>query len=169
MMEKLIYKHTSIAVALLIFVGVLISFVALRNTGALVLQYFDLKSTLAALPDIAPQAAPKKKDAIFKEIDLNAVLFKSITESARTHNIQVKNINTPTVSNNSDIIVLTEEVRLEGGFINTVKCLEEAFRELEQVKLSSVRFERDLTPRSNALFTTVYFQTIRRNESKANN
>lgn len=167
MIEKLIYKHTSFAVAGLIAVGAIVGFIALSNTAGLLFRYFDLKSTLESLPDVPQVATRDHTNPVFEEVDLNAVLFKAVTEAARTHSIQVKNINTPMVSSNPDFQVLTEEVTLEGGFVNTVRCLEEATRELKQVKLSSLKFERDQTPRSNALYTTAYFQTIRKNEDEA--
>jgi hypothetical protein len=87
-----------------------------------------------------------------------------ITEAARKHDVKIKNINAPFYYNTPNLSVLTKEVVLEGGFTNSIKCLDEAARLLKYAKLSSLEFQRDVSPKTSALHTRVYFQTIKRND-----
>jgi predicted small secreted protein len=168
-MESIIYKKTSFFLACMILVALCLTILASQNTFQLIGRYQDLQSSLEAVENIPIGKPLTGTQKIFQEIDLNAELFEVMSESARTHQVKIKSINSPFASTTSDFSVLTKEVVLEGGFISSLKCLDDATHRLKYVKLSSVKFERDLVAKSNTLYTRVYFQTIKKNDNNAQN
>jgi hypothetical protein len=168
-MENLMYKKTTLFIAGMILLGLSLTIVASKSTFQLAARYKDVKSKLEALENIPAGKSSRRAQKVFQEVDLNSELFKVMSESARTYQVKIKSINAPFSSSNSDFSILTKEVVLEGGFIASLKCVDNAARHLKFIKLSSIKFERDISAKAGTLYTRVFFQTIKKNERDANN
>jgi hypothetical protein len=159
--ENLIYKKTWLFLMGIILIGLCLITIASQGTFQLVLKYYDLQSKLSVAQD-APTMKSYERSEELPDIDLNAELFSVMSESAKAYNVNVKNMTALVPSINPDYSVMTNEVVIEGGFFNSLKCLDYAIGHLKSVKLTSVKFERYGTFKVNALSTRVYFQTIKR-------
>jgi hypothetical protein len=166
--EEIIYKKPLWVSAALILLGCVMIFVAVRKTGSLWSEYFALRSTAASFEDFPVDELPNHVQPTFEEQDINTVLFKTISESARNNKLTVRNISTPVSFQMADIALLTGEVVLEGDFVNVIKCLDHMREQLKWIKISSLKFERDMSPKSEGLYTKAYFQMIKKNEGDSN-
>jgi hypothetical protein len=160
--EIMILKKPRLVVSALIGIAMIIVVIAGQGTIDLVGRYFELKAELKAVNQTAPLSRQARYSAdALKEIDLNATIFRTISEAAQRTKVRVKRINSPVIFDEDDYQTVTQEVVLEGDFVNSVKCLSETSSKLKYIKLCSLGFERDQSPKNNVLYTKAYFQIIK--------
>jgi hypothetical protein len=159
-LENILYSKSKIVRWAMIVLCALILFLSFRNTFTLGMQYRDLSSAVDNM-DASPKMQAAYKADIFEDVDINRIVFDAISETAKANQVIVKTINTPSVFEENDFLVLTEEITLDGDFVKIIKCLDEADAKLEHVKIASMNFVREENQKSTTLLLKVYFQMIK--------
>ena len=159
--EEHIYQYGKWIQYGIIGIGIIVAILSIESIVSLTSKYFDLQRNLETLEVSAVEEQPATSWEVFEDIDLNKTVFESVSDAASVNKVVVKNINAPLIHKSDEHFLLTEEIILEGHFINLLKSVDLASKKLEHVKISSVKFERDNSPASKALFLKVYFQTVK--------
>jgi len=159
-LEDILYSKSKLVRWVLIALGATILFTSFRNTFNLAMQYRALSNEVDNI-DASPKTRNLYRSDIFEEVDINRIVFDAISEAAKANQVVVKTINTPSVFEDDDFLVLTEEITLDGDFVKILKCLDQADAKLEHVKISSLNFVREENQKSTTLLLKVYFQMIK--------
>jgi hypothetical protein len=160
--DVILYKNSRFVTTSLFVVTVIIAVIACKNTVWMVFRYFELQNGLKAISH-SPRLSRQTEYSIeeMESVDLNAILFSLLSQATNKSKVKVKNFNYPALVSEDNYQTITQEVILEGDFVNTLKCLRETGTQLKYVKLCSLTFERDLSPKNNVLYTKAYFQVIK--------
>lgn len=164
--ENIVYKKDQWVRLALIGLASTIVITTLRSTVALFIKYKQVSSNVQALKNTGPEVLHKYPDEFFNGADVNQVIFAAIGESAKTQGVTVKRINTPFVIRENDYLILTQEITIEGSFLKIMRCIDEMDEKVGFIKIVSLKFEREDSPRSSAMLLKVYFQMITSNDEQ---
>jgi hypothetical protein len=160
----IIYRHSNIIAVLGIITCGLILYLPIKNSINL---FFEYRALSLQLQNAQSHPPPLQRDYTFRSfasVDLNKTTFAAISESAKRHNVTIKQMGTPVSFTNPGYSIETEEVTLEGDFLNLLRCVDDANAKLDLIKLSSAKFERDQSLSANALYVKLYFQAIKKED-----
>src|SRR5687768_3297950 len=135
MVEKILIQNAKLIRILMLPVCFSILFFPIRQTASLLTTYWEIREQLRNADDYPVQAEVKYPMDIFENVDLNRTLFDAIGESAKQHNVIIKQINPPVRFQEDQFLLLTEEITLQGDFISMLKCIDMAETNLGPIKI----------------------------------
>lgn len=165
-LESIIYGRRKWIVYGMIGVAFIVAFVAITDTVQLFSKYLELKKELGAIEPAHIDDRTLAPMHGFKDINLNRIVFESVGDAAKTSNVRVKKINMPSIYEEEGHLMLSEEVILEGSFTNVLHCMDLADEKLGPVKITSLKFQRERSLKSNSLLLNVHFQIVKANDAK---
>jgi hypothetical protein len=161
---KIDYFHKNpnaikLAVAL---AALLIVFVPLKSTIALAFKYNALKDRVKTYVTATQKSSiTKSSDKLLSDIDHERKIFEEISRACQDHKVVVKQVDLPKTVNESGVITQTQEILLEGDYINILKSLRDISSSLDPIKVASIKFEREENNKRIALVAHIVFQSVK--------
>jgi hypothetical protein len=161
---KIAYFHKNPS-AIKLLVGViafLLVIIPLKNTIALAFKFKDLngvvksyaKSTKTTVNIVA-------NDKLLLDVDHERKVFEEVSKACQEYKVIVKQVDLPKIINESDVTIQTQEILLEGDYVNILKALNEISVRVEPIKIASVKFVREENNKRIALVSHVVFQSVK--------
>jgi hypothetical protein len=144
--------------------AVVIVFIAGKNTFQVAVKYTTLKKQLTTLNTGNPNGVNQKVEQnkfLLQEIDLEREVFSTVSQSCQKNQVNLKQVQSPQISNDGKIIVLTQRVTLQGDFVKILKSLQDIQTEMSTIKISSLKFEIEEVNKVQTLLAHIYFQGVK--------
>jgi hypothetical protein len=161
---KLTYFHKNpgaIKIAIVI-AAVLIVVVPLRNTIVLTFKYGELKSTMKTYLNANRNTAASNQDErLLEDFDHEKKIFEEVSKACQEYKVIVKQVDLPKMIDNGGVVTETQQILLEGDYVNILKSLRNINNALDAIKIANVKFEREENNKRIALVAHVIFQSVK--------
>jgi hypothetical protein len=152
--------------AFLFLAAIILIYNSAGPTLRLIDRYAEVKSRLGQIQFPVRTNELKYPDEFYKAVDINKEIFRALSRIRPETKVVVKEVNVPVTFIDKDVKLLTQDVVLEGDFVDVIRCLDDIERELGFIKIASIKFEVIQIARTSTMQSHVYFQMVTPHENE---
>jgi hypothetical protein len=143
-------------------VALLFAAIPLKNTIALAERYFDLKSSVNLYMRSTGRTQNVKANAkLLDAFDHEKKIFEGISKASQAYKVIIKQVDLPKIIENGGVVIQSQEIQLQGDYIDILKTLRDVNEDLEPIKISNARFERVEDNKKVNLVAHIFFQSVK--------
>jgi hypothetical protein len=157
-------NNKKVAIAIVVLIAVVIIFIAVKNTFQVARTYVKLNQQLNTVNNRVSIKNPQEEEVnrfLLEEVDMEGEVFASISQSCQQNHVNLKQVHVPKILNDGDVVIITQQVTLQGDFIQILRCLQDIQAKPTAIKISSLRFETEEINKIKILVAQVYFQGVK--------
>jgi hypothetical protein len=156
------HKNPSAIKLLVTAIVVLLMVIPLKKTITLAFKYNDLKGSVKTYgANTNNTVSNVANDKLLLEVDHERKVFEEVSKACQENKVIVKQVDLPKIVSESDVMIQTQEILLEGDYVNILKSLDEISIRLEPIKIASIKFEREENNKRIALVSHIVFQSVK--------
>lgn len=162
-LKRFFEKDPRIIYGVVFIAALLIVIIPVSNTISMFVHYGEIQGKLKAVSSSPeqPTISSSNDKLLEKDADYTKKVFGLLSESCKTNSVTVKQVELPRKSLTADVQIESQQITMEGPFVNILKALNEINEQIEPVKISSVAFRTETINKEKVLTSQIVFQSVK--------
>jgi hypothetical protein len=153
--HRLIYVTVGLTALLLVLAPVV-------KTINLYTSWIELNNKLNSMAvKLDPSMRQTMSENILSREGNDHQLLELLGKSSAQHQVIVRKIEVPKVAASGTVEIESQEIMVEGHFINILKALENVSDGIRPTKISSIAFKTERVNKENVLTANIVFQSVK--------